>query len=91
LRISVRLIGIAGSGAPEEVDVSLPANTVTLGEALREVCRIRPEFGGFLRLEPSDGALWDIFMPIVNGRTVDLLHRLNDGDVVTILPPMDGG
>ena len=95
MRVYVRLFTalreLAGKG---EVTLDLNVDKATVGDVLRElVKKFGPKFSDYLFNEKA--MVRDYLQLLVNGRSVDLLEglktRLDDGDVVAVVPPVGGG
>jgi molybdopterin converting factor small subunit len=63
---------------------------VTLRDVLRELARRDQDFDAFAGAK-KDEWLWGQLLVHVKGEMVRLNDRLNDGDVLELLPPIAGG
>jgi molybdopterin converting factor small subunit len=77
-----------GLGA-ETLNLEMPAGA-TLRDVLRELARRSREFDAFAGAK-KDEWLWGQLLVHVKGEMVRLDDRLNDGDLLELLPPIAGG
>lgn len=74
----------------EEMQLSLPYRTMTVRDVVREMVVRRSDLLCYLSSKATDQP-WDFIVTVVNGRVANPDDVLVDGDVVTLLPPMNGG